>query len=509
MEIDPSSSAPAQEGAASANFPQWVRDAFVSSSSSSSLTSTSSSSTATPFDTEGMETMTSHEQQTVEQEVLRHISDAVTSAAGPRAFDSLGRPVLLRERHIGYLTRCLGGLPGAFTSLDASRVWMIYWILHSLDLLNVAHTPEVAALFPSIVDFMRRCQAPSGGFGGGPQQMPHAASTYAAVLSLLIVGTPEAYAAIDRASLHSFYRALKAKGHGGGFAVQTGQGETDVRGTYTVLAIADLVGVLTPDLREGAADFLLACQTHEGGFGAEPGNEAHGGYTFCALAALSILGEEWRADAHALARWLCARQMAAEGGFNGRANKLVDGCYSFWQGSCFALLPDFVAGFAVTSGTGVEAQEAPTTTTMMMIDLEELPAVQHHDTVKVNDEDMLGADSDVGTILPSHSHPQLGSSDDVLMGRERLQEYVLLACQDLAGGLRDKPGKARDHYHTCYCLSGLSVAQHRRDGRVVDAGRMVGDPGVNTVAAVDPKFNIRLERVAAAREYFASLPSPA
>lgn len=27
-----------------------------------------------------------------------------------------------------------------------------------------------------------------------------------------------------------------------------------------------------------------------------------------------------------------------EGGFNGRTNKLVDGCYSFWVGGLFALL---------------------------------------------------------------------------------------------------------------------------------------------------------------------------
>jgi hypothetical protein len=34
----------------------------------------------------------------------------------------------------------------------------------------------------------------------------------------------------------------------------------------------------------------VSCQTYEGGFGGEPCNEAHGGYTFCALAALLILG---------------------------------------------------------------------------------------------------------------------------------------------------------------------------------------------------------------------------
>lgn len=35
-------------------------------------------------------------------------------------------------------------------------------------------------------------------------------------------------------------------------------------------------------------------------------------------------------------RWAAQRQMLFEGGFQGRTNKLVDGCYSFWVG---ALLP--------------------------------------------------------------------------------------------------------------------------------------------------------------------------
>jgi protein farnesyltransferase subunit beta len=32
------------------------------------------------------------------------------------------------------------------------------------------------------------------------------------------------------------------------------------------------------------------------------------------------------------------RQGWVEGGFNGRTNKLVDGCYSFWQGGVFPVL---------------------------------------------------------------------------------------------------------------------------------------------------------------------------
>jgi prenyltransferase beta subunit len=41
---------------------------------------------------------------------------------------------------------------------------------------------------------------------------------------------------------------------------------------------------------------LCSCQTYEGGFGGEPGSEAHGGYVFCAFAALIILGRAADAD---------------------------------------------------------------------------------------------------------------------------------------------------------------------------------------------------------------------
>jgi prenyltransferase beta subunit len=36
--------------------------------------------------------------------------------------------------------------------------------------------------------------------------------------------------------------------------------------------------------------------------------------------------------------------MSVEGGFQGRTNKLVDSCYSFWQGSLFSLLTSTCQG---------------------------------------------------------------------------------------------------------------------------------------------------------------------
>ena len=39
-----------------------------------------------------------------------------------------------------------------------------------------------------------------------------------------------------------------------------------------------------------------------------------------------------------LQRWTTSKQMSYEGGFQGRTNKLVDGCYSFWQGGALPLI---------------------------------------------------------------------------------------------------------------------------------------------------------------------------
>jgi protein farnesyltransferase subunit beta len=37
-------------------------------------------------------------------------------------------------------------------------------------------------------------------------------------------------------------------------------------------------------------------------------------------------------------KWAVQRLMIVEGGFQGRTNKLVDGCYSFWMGATLEIL---------------------------------------------------------------------------------------------------------------------------------------------------------------------------
>ena len=122
-------------------------------------------------------------------------------------------------------------------------------------------------------------------------------------------------------------------------------GEMDIRGVYCSLVSADILGLLADnkDLTDGVGQFLLSCQTYEGGFSCSPFGEAHGGYSFCALASfliLSRIGDESfkKINYEKLAEWLANRQVSELGGFNGRINKLIDSCYSFWVGACFELI---------------------------------------------------------------------------------------------------------------------------------------------------------------------------
>jgi hypothetical protein len=52
------------------------------------------------------------------------------------------------------------------------------------------------------------------------------------------------------------------------------------RGSYCAISIAALLNICTVELMENVAEFILECQTYEGGIAGVPGGEAHGGYTF-------------------------------------------------------------------------------------------------------------------------------------------------------------------------------------------------------------------------------------
>ncbi|XP_050037466.2 protein farnesyltransferase subunit beta [Dermacentor andersoni] len=389
------------------------------------------------YNDDGHPTASSEEQKKVEKSV-----DGFFKATQAAVKLHEGCPRLQRERHVAFLMKGLSHLPQAYQDLDASRPWLCYWILHSLELLEVSLYSEMKS---SIAGFLGKCQHPEGGFSGGPGQQAHLAPTYAAVNALSILGTKEAYKVINRNTLYSFLRRMKQPN--GSFIMHDG-GEADVRGAYCALSVAKLTNTFTPSLFEGTAEWVVKCQTYEGGFGGVPGMEAHGGYTFCGFAALVFLKRETLCNMNKLLRWLVNRQMRFEGGFQGRTNKLVDGCYSFWQGGVFPLL--------------------------------------HKVLFSLGNECL--------------------SMESWMFDQDALQEYILICCQEPAGGLIDKPGKPRDYYHTCYLLSGLSVAQHFGGG-ILGSSRVLGDPK-NELCTIHPLYNIGMENAVEALKYFNLQPVP-
>lgn len=147
-------------------------------------------------------------------------------------------------------------------------------------------------LFRSISTF-KNWQLPTGGFGGGNDQLAHLATTYAAVNALAITGTKEAYDVLNRETLYKFLMSMKQPD--GSFTMHYG-GEIDIRGSYCALSVAALTNLLTEELTENCIEFICKSQTYEGGIGPYPGKEAHNGYTFCGLAAMEILGGMHRLD---------------------------------------------------------------------------------------------------------------------------------------------------------------------------------------------------------------------
>ena len=116
-----------------------------------------------------------------------------------------------KAQHAAYLMAGLGTLAQGYTSLDASRPWLCYWISHSLEMLGEPHalTGQPAE---DVVRFLSRCQVPTtGGFAGGPVpgQLAHLAPTYAAVNTLVTIGTRSALDSIDRKALKSFLLRMK------------------------------------------------------------------------------------------------------------------------------------------------------------------------------------------------------------------------------------------------------------------------------------------------------------
>ncbi|KAA8906432.1 terpenoid cyclases/protein prenyltransferase alpha-alpha toroid [Sphaerosporella brunnea] len=313
------------------------------------------------------------------------------------------RPVLDKPRHVRYWQRCLKTcLPEDYTSTDLNRMTLGCFSVAALDLLGELPFLTSPEDRHGWIEWVYRNQLPTGGFRGSPAadlgsasrwDPPNVSATFFAVATLVNLGD-----GLERLKRREILQLLpKLQREDGSFGEcllpatedepETLVGTTDMRFVYMAVALRWMLrgqaGMGCPDIPDFDVDktvaYIRSSQSYDGGISEKPFGESHAGMTYCAIAALSLLG---RLDASglqsvdSLTKWLVHRQVPFEekdgmdeddwqeiletgteeekeaamrvergadgrpiwGGFHGRCNKKADTCYSFWVGASLEIL---------------------------------------------------------------------------------------------------------------------------------------------------------------------------
>lgn len=95
----------------------------------------------TPVPSDGVYTDTLLEQRETEERLADVLTD-VPPALVPRDSSTAGGTTVLRKSEHGvFLASTFYRLPAPYVALDASRPWLMYWTVHSLDLLGIGMDP--------------------------------------------------------------------------------------------------------------------------------------------------------------------------------------------------------------------------------------------------------------------------------------------------------------------------------------------------------------------------------
>jgi len=267
-----------------------------------------------------------------------------------------------KHKHIKFFERCFKMLPYQYASADTNRMTFLYFCISGLDLLGALDdvlTPEIKK---KTIDWIYAQQIHPDpnignigqcGFRGGPflghkfdpnatetLHEPYDASnlamTYTALISLIILG--DDLSRVNRKAIVESIAQLQQKD--GSFAPVIFGMEYDMRFLYCASVISYILNDWSGINIEKAIEFIKNSQTYDFGISQGYGLESHGGPTFCAVAALSLMNklDEGLKSKKDTLYWCLSRQV---NGFQGRANKPPDTCYSFWIGAAICILDGY------------------------------------------------------------------------------------------------------------------------------------------------------------------------
>ncbi|GAU17803.1 hypothetical protein TSUD_171920 [Trifolium subterraneum] len=248
-----------------------------------------------------------------------------------------------KDLHVTFTHMMYHLLPNPYESQEINHLTLAYFVISSIDILNSLHLVEKEAVVNWVLSFQVR-PGTTDDPNNGMQMKFHLASTYCALSILKIVGYD--LSNLDSESMSTSMKNLQQP-DGSFMPILTG-GETDLRFVYCAAAICFMLDNWSGMDKEKVKDYILNCQSYDGGFGLVPGAESHGGATYCAIASLRLMGFiednvlsscnlSSLIDLPLLLDWILQRQ-GTDGGFQGRPNKSSDTCYAFWIGAVLRIL---------------------------------------------------------------------------------------------------------------------------------------------------------------------------
>ncbi|KAJ3041288.1 Geranylgeranyl transferase type-1 subunit beta [Rhizophlyctis rosea] len=265
-----------------------------------------------------------------------------------------------RSNDILYFKRHLELLPDHYTSTDTNRMTLAYFGISALDLLGVleeetsgeersgwvewVYAQQVHPNEGREVATQKQCGFRGAPYAGAvfdstnskvcnPYDTGHLAMTYTALAILIILG--DDLSRVNREAIVSSMKDLQQAD--GSFVPCPGSSESDMRFLFCACAISYMLNDWSGVDRERALEFVRKSESYEHAFGQQPDQEAHGGSTYCAIAALTLLSALPTAlqNQDKTVAWLLNRQRK---GFHGRPDKPDDTCYAFWVGASLKML---------------------------------------------------------------------------------------------------------------------------------------------------------------------------
>ncbi|KAF0033952.1 hypothetical protein F2P81_014018 [Scophthalmus maximus] len=274
-------------------------------------------------------------------------------------FEEFEQIDFLRDRHVRFFQRTLQVLPERYASLETTRLTIIFFALSGLDVLDALDVIDRNLMIEWIYSLqvlptedqsnLSRCGfrgsshigIPYSTKGPGvlhPYDSGHVAMTYTGLCSLLILG--DDLSRVNKQACLAGLRALQLE-DGSFYAVPEGS-ENDIRFIYCAASICYMLDDWSGMDIQKAIEYIRGSLSYDNGFGQGAGRESHGGWTYCAIASLCLMGRLEEAlnqrELDRIRRWCIMRQQT---GFHGRPNKPVDTCYSFWVGATLELLDVF------------------------------------------------------------------------------------------------------------------------------------------------------------------------